>query len=291
MSTASTLEPPRGIALNAFHLECPGLHTLARIPRPSTRGERKAIEQEIGHTLFVANEYAYTVVGAAIAGAEDVEVECSSNRQLHLYDLRTWVAEKAVSQKLQSRFAFGGEIQITGLKGEIEVDGILVQPRLRLRVTDTGVTEPATWLVARRDTRYLTVGTLMSVETQRRANGETAERLAGEGPLRGEVVTASDEELLLRVGDNNVIVDPSNYTLTVRSPYVRRFYSSTTLIRLQAASGSLTASGKRNRYAVKDRYAALAAAMEEFGWTVTMPRERQAIIDRAWIEVRIQGAE
>jgi hypothetical protein len=53
-------------------------------------------------------------------------------------------------------------------------------------------------------------------------------------------------------------------------------------------SGSLTAAGKKNRYAVKDRYKALAEDMEQFGWTIAMPAERQAVIERAWTEIRIQ---
>jgi len=290
-SVPALLEPPRGLALNAFSVTCPGLHRVVRIPRPANREERRRIEQEIGHGLFQKADFAYAASNAPITDAVTVDIECDFDRNLHLYDLRTWISEQASSEKLRPRFAFGGEIQITGLSGDIEIDGLRVERRLRLRVTETDLVDRETWIVARHDTRYLVAGTLTDPQTQERAVGETAERIAGSGPFRGEVLNASNKGLTLRIGGKETGVESSNYTLTVRSSYVRRNYNTATLVKLQAASGSLTATGKRNRYAVKDRYKALAGAMDQLGWTIAMPDDRQAVIDRAWTEIRIQGGE
>lgn len=208
---------------------------------------------------------------------------------MHLWDLRSWISEQASSQKLHSRFAFGGEIHITGLSGDVEIDGIKVEHRLRLRVTDIEVTGTETWVVARHDTRYLVAGSLADQRTQKHAVGESAERIAGAGPLKGEVLSVSNQNLMLQVKGAKFAVEPSNYTLTVRSSYVQRHHGAATLARLQIASGSLTATRKRNRYAVKDRYKALAEAMDQLGWTIAMPGDRIAVIDRAWTEIRIEG--
>ncbi len=146
-----------------------------------------------------------------------------------------------------------------------------------------------TWLVARHDTRYLVAGTLADRQVRDRSIGQMAERIEGDGPRTGEVMDVSDHEITLRTKGQIVAAEPSKYTLTVRSSYVNRYHGATTLAKLQAASGSLTASGQRNRYAVKDRYKALAEDMEQFGWSIAMPADRQAVIERAWTEIRIQG--
>jgi hypothetical protein len=290
MSSSSTiLEPPRSLALNAFQLICPGSHRLKRIPRPGSKEERLRVEEEIGQAIFQAADFAYVAIGTEISGSETVDVECDFNRNLHLFDLRSWISEQASSQKLNSRFVFGGEIHITGLSGDIEIDGIKVQNRLRLRVTDMEINEPETWVVARHDTRYLVAGSLADQQNQEHSVGEMAERIAGAGPLKGEVLSVSDGNLLIQTKGAKFAVEPSNYTLTVRSSYVRRHRGATTLTKLQIASGSLTATRKRNRYAVKDRYKAVAEAMDQLGWTVAMFDDRIAIIDRAWAEIRIEG--
>jgi hypothetical protein len=116
-----------------------------------------------------------------------------------------------------------------------------------------------------------------------------AERLGGTGPARGEVVSVTNEVVTLRVGSEEVTAIPSNYTLTVRSGYVRRYHRPDTMTKLQVISNTLTPTGQRNRYAVKDRYNALVDDMEQLGWTILMPADRKAIIERAWTEIRIQA--
>ena len=266
-STSTTLELPRGLALNAFLLRCPGTHHLKRLARPRSEEERLRIEEKIGQAVFQAADFAYVAVSADLPDSKIVEVECNSNRSLHLFDLRTWISEQASSQKLRPRFAFGGEIHVTGLRGDTEIDGITVQHRLRLRVSDVEIAGVETWIVARHDTRFLVAGSLADVQAQKHAVGEMAERIAGSGPLKGEVLSISNQNLTLQSKGVKFAVEPSNYTLTVRSSYVQQHHSAATLAKLQIASGSLTATRKRNRYAVKDRYKAVAEAMDQLGWT------------------------
>jgi len=283
------LEPPRGLALSAFHIICPGLHRVIRFPRPVDRATRQSIERSIGQRIFQAGSFGYAAEDVTVEGAESVDVECDSDRQLHLFDLRNCIRDQASREKLQARFGFGGEIQITGLAGDVEIDGLRVERRLRLRVSESDIPERQTWIVGRHDTRYLVAGTLADRQVRERAVGETAERLSGDGPTRGEVVNTPGREITLAAKNGNTTVEPSDYTLTVRSSYVTRYHNANTLKRLQIASGSLTATGQRNRYAVKDRYKALAEDMEQFGWAITMPGNREAVIERAWTEIRIQG--
>ena len=289
MRRPTILEPPRGLALSAFHIICPGLHRVIRFPRPVDRATRQSIERSIGQRIFQAGSFGYAAEDVTVEGAESVDVECDSDRQLHLFDLRNCIRDQASREKLQARFGFGGEIQITGLAGDVEIDGLRVERRLRLRVSESDIPERQTWIVGRHDTRYLVAGTLADRQVRERSVGETAERLSGDGPTRGEVVNTPGREITLAAKNGIITVEPSDYTLTVRSSYVTRYHNASTLKRLQIASGSLTATGQRNRYAVKDRYKALAEDMEQFGWAITMPGNREAVIERAWTEIRIQG--
>lgn len=283
------LDLPRGLALNRFRIICPGMHSMARLPRPISREERRGLERSIGQAIFQKADFAYAVRGVTVAGAEAVEIECDFDRRLHLFDLRAHISQHASHQKFNVRFGFGGEIQITGFTGDVEIDGLRVQRRLRLRVVDADSADQDSWVIGRHDTRFLVAGSLMDPETRNRAVGEMAERLDGTGPSRGEVISTSTRQVTLRAHDEQVTAELSNYTLTVRSSYISKYYCPQTLSKLQVASGALTPTGKRNRYAVKDRYKALVDAMDQLGWTIAMPNDRQAVIERVWTEIRIQS--
>jgi len=288
-SAVTLLELPRGLALNCFQFVCPGMHRMTRLPRPSSREERRSLERSIGQPIFQKGDFGYTALGVSAADSEVIDLECDFDRQLHLFDLRSCISEQASHEKFNVRFGFGGEIYVTGLTGDIEIDGLRVQRRLRLRVVENYSDNRTSWIIGRHDTRYLVSGSLLDSETRNRAIGEMAERLVGTGPPRGEVLSASDEQVMLRARGEEIAVEPSNYTLTVRSSYVRRYHQPDTLNKLQIASGSLTQTGQRNRYAVNDRYKALVDGMEQLGWVIAMPADRQAIIERAWTEIRIQA--
>lgn len=288
-SSAVALELPRGLALNRFHIDCPGLHKMTRIPRPAAKEETEKLEQSIGQSVFRKGAWCYAGPAVSLPSSTSVDLPCSFDLQLHAFDLRRCIFEHAVKEKLDARFGFAREISITGLAGDVQIDGLLVQRRLRLRVVVMeSFGSPDTWVVGRQDTRYLVAGSLANAPIRERAIGEIADRLAGDGPLKGEVVAASDGEVTLLVRGDEVSVRPSDYTLTVRVPYIRRYHRRDTLQRLQVISGSLTQTGRKNRYAVKDRYKGLIDAMEQLGYTIPMPDGRYAKIDRAWTEIRIQ---
>jgi hypothetical protein len=282
------LELPRGLALNSFQVSCPGIHRLTQFPRPSSKDERRRLERSIRKAIFVKRDYAYTSAGADLEESTDVDVRCNFDRELHLFDLRDCLAAQASSKGLGARFGFGGEIFITGLKRGVKIDGIVVQRQLRIRLVEEGAAEGETWLVARHDTHWIVAGTLADADLRERALGESAERLSGDGPRKGEVVQITDTSATLRVRNEEISVSPSDYTLTANFSYVRRFHRPDTLVRLQVASQSLTPTGHRNRYAVKDRYLSLREALDQLGWTIVMPADREARIDQAWTEIRIQ---
>ena len=94
---------------------------MTRFPRPSNREERRSIERSIEQSIFQAGDFGYAAADVTIVDSESVDLECDFNRQLHLFDLRNCIKEQASREKLHARFGFGGEIQITGLTGDVEL--------------------------------------------------------------------------------------------------------------------------------------------------------------------------
>jgi hypothetical protein len=282
-------EMPQALVLNSFPLRCPGLHHVTRLRRPDTREARRELENELGASLFVAEKCAYAAGETDLPGAEVVELACGDEPGLHLFDLRAAVAAQARHRGFPTSFGRGGEMHVIGLPDEQRVGAIVVQRRLRLRVLEEGWQAPETRVVARHRTRWLVAGTLADADVRKHAVGEPAERLAGWGPGRGEIVSFDGDEVVLRSHGCDVLCSAADYALRANSSYVRRHHGAGDLRALQVAAGSLTQSGKKNQYAVKDRFAALVDDLEAIGLEIDMPGGRTAVIEPSWVEVRVQG--
>lgn len=278
---------PRALALNRFAVRCSGSHRVTRLPRPSTLEGRREVEDRLGQAIFVAGPVAYAA--GEVAGGTVVEVNCEFDWLLHQFDLRAALKRQAGRRGFRAWFGRGGELHVAGLPGGQEIDRIQLQRRLRLRVsTDEGNGETA--LTARHGTCWVT-GTLDEPAVQRCAVGEMAVRLTEGTPRRGEVARAEGDELVLRVGDQDLMVDAHGYAVTASAAYVRRHHGGEVLRELQVASGSITVRGQRNRYAVKDRFEALLEDLGALGWTIDLREGHTAIVECAWTEIRIQEAE
>ena len=280
---------PQNLVLNSFPLRCPGVHHVTRLPRPDSRDARRALERELGTSLFVTEKCAYASDEVEVRGGHVVDLACSAETGLHLFDLRSAVAAHARRRGFAAWFRFGGEIEVIGLPGEQVVGSIVVQRRLKLRVLEEGWDDQETRVVARHGTRWLVAGTLADADLRDLAIGESAERVAGRGPSRGEIVSIEGDEVVLRNRGRDERFAASAYALRANSSFVRRHHGASTFRALQVASGSLTRSGKKNQYAVKDRFMALARDLEAIGLEIAMPGGRQAVIEPSWVEVRVQG--
>lgn len=279
---------PQALVLNSLPLRCPGVHQVTRLRRPETKEERRALEERVGTSIYVGEKHAYAAGEVTAPDGHLFDVACDLDRGLHLFDLRAALAAQARERGFTVWFGFGGEVHVAGLPGEERIGPILVQRRLRLRVVDEGWDEPETRLVAKHATRWL-AGSLADPEVQRLAIGEAAERTAGHGPRRADVVGFAGDEVILRHHGREDGFPASDYALTAHSGFVRRQHGVQTLRALQVASGSLTQTGQRNQYAVKDRFAAVVADLAAIGFEIAMPGGRQATIEPSWVEVRVQG--
>lgn len=282
-------ELPQSLVLNSFRLRCPGVHHVTRLPRPESREARRTLEHDLGMSLFPGEKGAYAPGEVAVPGGHVVELACDAEAGLHLFDLRAAVAAQARNRGFPAWFGFGGEIHVIGLPGGQRVGSIVVQRRLRLRVLEEGWGEPETRIVARQNTRWLVAGTLADADVRTLAIGGSAERLDGRGPSRREIVSFEGDEVVLRNHGRDERFPAAAYALRANSSFVRRHHGAGTFRALQVASGSLTQSGKKNQYAVKDRFGALAGDLHVIGLEIDMPGGRQAVIEPRWVEVRVQG--
>jgi hypothetical protein len=261
---------------------------VTRIPIPPSRQHRLDLEGEIGQPLFVLDQFAYASGDVDLVGGSRHELPCDFEPRLHVWDLRSAFATTAIRRGFDAWFGFGGEIAVVGFPDALEVDGIRVRPRLRVRMEEDGSDLPLIRLVGRRDTRWLVRGSLADAPAPARAEGERAVRVAGDGPRTGEIVRLRPDVATIRAGANEFDVSPGDYALAAPYGYVLRNHGSETLRRLQIASGSLTSSGQRNRYAVKDRFVGLAACFDALGWAFELPNEGRAVISSEWTEIRVQ---
>lgn len=122
------------------------------------------------------------------------------------------------------------------------------------------------------------------------AVGEAVHRRGPGAPRNGAIVRATGEELVLRVGEDEISVSVADYVLSVNSAYVRRAYGSETLQALQVAAGSLTTTRQRNRYAIKDRFVAMGESLSALGWAFDVGGGRSAEVVPALAEIRVQEA-
>lgn len=288
-ASAALPELPQSLVLNSFVLRCPGVHQVTRLPRPGGRDARRALAAELGTSLFVAEKCAYVAGEVDVRGGHVVDLACNAEPGLHLFDLRAAVAAQAEGRGFRASFAFGGEMHVIGLPGERRVGDVVVQRHLRLRVLEEGWDNPETRIVARHRTRWLIAGTLADADVQKLAVGEPAERLLGRGPRHGNVVRFDGDDVVLHNRGREERFAARDYALRASSSLIRRQYGAGVFRALQVASGSLTQSGKKNQYAVKDRFAALVEDLQAIGLEIAMPGGRTALIEPRWVEVRVQG--
>jgi hypothetical protein len=257
-----------------------------QVPREKPRRE---VEAELGRAVLIRAGFAYATTGPTVGSAKLHEFLCADDPELHMRDLRDALATHATSLGLDSRFAFGGVLTVDGFPDTAVIDGIRVRPRLTMRMEQQpGILETVTFVVGRADTRWVVDGSLESKGLASNALGETAVRIAGNGPARGRIRDITPDGVLIEHRAAKTVEPAGSYSVAARSSFVRTHYGPATLRRLQVAGGSLAANGMRNRYAVKDRFASLGELMDRLGWSFNLSTGEAVQITLEWAEVRIQ---
>jgi hypothetical protein len=161
-------------------------------------------------------------------------------------------------------------MSFVGLLAAQEMDEFVLEPQLVARFAQEAYIEADAVIVVRARTRWRSARTLAELDLQRLAVGERAVRIDGDGPRRGLVDSVSADELHLRVGSATEVVAPENYSLVAGSRLVVAWRGPSVLRELQVASGVLTVSNRRNRYAVRDRFQTAGRMLRTLGWPVEL---------------------
>jgi hypothetical protein len=260
-----------GLFVNAYDIAFEGDVTLWRFPRLDGADKRDA-ELNAGVSLWTdADTFWCTRKPAGTSQARSVSLPTADPGGLVLFAARDALIEQAHQAGRDAWFGRGGEMHFMGLLASQTADRFVLEPELVVRLVQEEFVDADALAVVRARTRWRSQEPLASPEVAARAVAERAVRLRGEGPRRGWVEAVAGEEVRLRVGPAVHSLAAADYALIVGSRSVVAWRGSEALRDLNIASGVLTVSNKRNRYAVKDRFETAGRMLRALTWPVPLP--------------------
>ncbi len=269
-----------GLFVNAYDVAFDGDVTLWRFPRAEGADKRDA-EQAAGVSLWADTDAFWcTRAPAGTSQARSVTLPTADPSGLMLFAARDAMVEHAHQVGRDTWFGRGGEMHFVGLLASQTADRFVLEPVLVVRLVQEEFVDADAVAVVRARTRWRSQEPLTSPEVAARAVGEQAVRLAGAGARRGRVEAVGSDELQLRVGPQVEAVAAADYALIVGSRLVVAWRGSEALRDLNIASGVLTISNKRNRYAVKDRFETAGRMLRGLGWPIPLPGDATLALGR-----------
>lgn len=286
-------ELPRGLAINAVQLTCPGKHVVTKFPASkggNVREVRRALEQRIGQSVHIHDGFAYASGRVESEDGNCVEVHCDLDPALHLFDLRSSLAAHAESLGLSVYFSFGGVMNLSGFDRDILNSRFRIESRLELRVTSEGDATTRTFIVARSRRRMLLADSVAEVADPGALIGEYGVRLSGDGPHRARIaaVSADDSTVTFELRNGPLSCRMQDYAAVASPGLVTHLYGAGAFGDLQVLAGVLTTARKRNQYAVKDRFSGAGEMLAVLGQRLPTPGG-DATIGAMWAEVRTVG--
>lgn len=256
--------------VNAYDVAFAGDVTLWRFPHADGADKREA-ELAAGVPLWANGDTFWcTRPPAGTLQARSVSIPTAGSGGLVLFAARAALVEHAHQAGREAWFGRGGEMHFMGLLASQTADRFVLEPELVVRLVREEFIDADALAVVRARTRWRSEESLASSEVAAQAVGGRAVRLTGDGPRRGLIEAVAGEELQLRVGAVLQTVPSSDYALIVGSRLVVAWRGSEALRGLNVASGVLTVSNKRNRYAVKDRFETAGRMLRALEWPVPM---------------------
>ena len=208
---------------------------------------------------------------------------------LGLFVLREALVDMAEARGYEAWVRWG-EVDVLGLLPAQEEDAFVVEPQLNLRAVREQYIDVHAMLQFRQRMRWRVAGHLGDPQLHRHAGGGWAVRLSGTGPRRARIARVSSDELVLEVGTETISVSPQDYALVASVQNVAAWRGNEVLRRLQIASGTFTAQGRRNLYAVKARFSAGADMVRTLGLQIPLPGQAQVTINPQPIEVQVRNS-
>jgi hypothetical protein len=269
--------------VNAYPLALTGRIRLWSLIREQDT-TRRDMEARTGVALFAEQTRFLAAEQPQGADAEHVEIAASRTDAVVAFAVRTALVEQG-RRVGEDAWSFKGEAHCVGLRPPRRLGSFDVTKELVMRVAVEEFAE-VPLLVVRRTHRWTWAGSLADPQVQRAAVGAAAVRLSGPGPARGRVVDAGPDRVVLLAGGEEVAVSNADYTVRATSALVAAVGGPNALQAMLVASGSLNAQNRKNRYAVRDRFADAAQLVDTFGRTVALPGgDGQVTVGDDWVRV------
>lgn len=182
------------------------------------------------------------------------------------------------------------EVDVLGLLPAREEDVFVIEPQLSLRAVREQYIDVHAVLQFRRRMRWRVAGHLGDPRLRHYAINRRAVRINGTGPRRARIADVSADELVLEAGAEIISVPPQDYALVANAQLVMAWRGHEVLRRLQIASGTFTANGRRDLYAVKARFSAGTDMVRNLGLEIPLPGQARVTIDPRRIEVQVQAS-
>lgn len=275
--------------LNAYPLTFVGEMSLWRLAE-DPGADKFRVETRAGCSVWQdeARHWWSASVPAGI-DAEQKPVPALPVTSLGLFVLREALVDMAKAAGHEA-WVSRGKVDVLGLLPAQEEDAFVIEPQLNLRALREQYINVHAMLQFRQRMRWRVAGNLGDPQLHHYAIGGRAVRLNGTGPRRARIVRVSTDELVFEAGDGTISVLPQDYALVANVQMVTAWRGHEVLRRLQIASGTFTARGRRDLYAVKTRFSAGADMVRNLGLEIPLPGQARVTIDPRRIEVQVQGS-
>jgi hypothetical protein len=258
-----------GLFLNAYALAFDGDVEMWRLPR-GEHDVKRDLEDEFGLALWGERD-AFWAAHEPTGVATPVLLSAANPRRRVLFAAREAIVASAERAGHEAWFGRGGEMNCLGILPAQQVDRFDLQPQLVMRLVQEDYIDAEAAILVRAKTRWRCSGSLADGDVHGIAVGERAIRLRGDGPRAGVVEAVGGTRLQLRIGSETVRANPEDYALVTGSRLVAAWRGSEILRELQIASGVLTISNRRNRYAIQERFRMAGQMLRSLEWPLPLP--------------------
>lgn len=275
-----------GLYLNAYPLTFVGEMSLWQLVE-EPGADKREVRTRAGCSVWQDETRCWWSASEPVGGdAERKPVPALPVSSLGLFVFREALVELAKAGGYEA-WINRGEVDVLGLLPAQKEDVFIIEPQLNLRTGREQYVDVHAMLRFRQRMRWRVAGHLGDPDLHGYATDGRAMRLSGAGPRRARVAHVSGNELVLQAGGEIISVPARDYGLVANAHMVAAWRGHDVLRRLQIASGTLTANGRPNRYALKARFSAGEDMVRKLGLDIPLPGQARATIDPRPIEVQV----
>lgn len=251
---------------------------------------RTELRARAGVSVWMGQRDAFAYREPAAPASSLISKALASADKIALFAVREAIVEHCRSLGFEAWIARAGELHVIGPIPSAVEDRFRIEHGINLRVSREKYVASDAILTVRHRTHWRCADSLAHSEVAAHALGRRAVRVAGDGPLRGVVRRIQGDQAVLEAADQEIAVPASDYTMPVNSVLVASWRGAEVLRRMRVTTGDLTATGKRNRHGVQDRFKLAGDAIRKLGSSISMPGGGEIEIAAQPVAIRMEAA-